>query len=212
MRLSPLIAAFNRPDLGAGWHAISAWYYGDRNYQVSSAYVWAVDNVQQAPTTVTLASNPDPPNAGQTVKFTATVSASSSSMAQPTGSVEFYDNFGGQVTDLGSATLAANGRANFYISGLPVGTNTVAAVYDGDANYAAGTPPSTSELAAGGLHAATIYADDGGGGGSSSDGGVSNPVDEDVTGGAPTGTLTLLDDNGNPVAAQGSQPASGVVR
>jgi hypothetical protein len=204
-------ATISTSDLGAGWHGISAWYYGDGNYQVSGAYVWAVDNVQQAPTTVTLAVNPTSSDAGQTVKFTATVSASSSSMAQPTGSVDFYDYFDDQVTDLGDATLAANGRANFYISDLPVGTNTVTAVYDGDENYAAGTPPSTSEFTAGGLHAATIYADDGGGGGGSSDGGVSNPVDEDVTGGSPTGTLTLLDNNGSPVAAQGSQPASGVV-
>jgi hypothetical protein len=71
---------------------------------------------------------------GQLVTFTATVTTSSSDAGTPTGTVSFYNG----STFLGRGTLDGNGQATFTTSALPVGQDTIAAVYD-DANDSGGT-------------------------------------------------------------------------
>jgi hypothetical protein len=67
---------------------------------------------------------------GSTVTFTATVQPTISNLPVPTGSVKFLYN--GQT--LGVATLQA-GSASLAVTALPVGSDTVTAVYQGDTNY-----------------------------------------------------------------------------
>ncbi len=68
---------------------------------------------------------------GQTVTFTATVTASG---VNPTGSVLFFDG----ATLIGSAALSS-GKALFSTSSLAVGTHSITAEYDGDAKTQAAT-------------------------------------------------------------------------
>jgi len=85
-------------------------------------------------TSTTLTSSPNPSNFGQSVTFTATVTAASGT---PTGTVVFYDG----STSLGSATLA-NGSASLSISSLGAGSHPVKAAYQGSDDFA----PSTSAV------------------------------------------------------------------
>jgi hypothetical protein len=81
-----------------------------------------------SPTTTALASSLNPSIYGQSLTFTATVSAASG--GTPTGSVDFLDQTTGQ--DLGSVALQPNGglgQASIVVSGLTAGSHTIVATY-----------------------------------------------------------------------------------
>jgi hypothetical protein len=82
--------------------------------------------------TTTLTSSLNPSNSGQAVTFTATVAGSSKTLPVPTGTIQFY----AYLTPLGTVSLNASGVATVTTSTLGVGSNTIAALYSGDANYA----------------------------------------------------------------------------
>jgi hypothetical protein len=84
--------------------------------------------IQDASATA-ISSSKNPSNAGDSLTFTAVVSATSSN-AIPTGSVSFKD--GGSV--LGSSTLNA-GTATFTTSSLSGGNHGITAAYGGDSNF-----------------------------------------------------------------------------
>ena len=73
---------------------------------------------------------------GNSVTFTATVSASGT----PTGTVTFDDN----GTIIGTGTLSS-GTATFTTSALAAGTHTITAVYSGDGNYVGSTSSGVIE-------------------------------------------------------------------
>lgn len=83
------------------------------------------------PTTTTLASTPNPSQAGQLVTFTATVSGNA-----PTGGVQFRDG----ATPLGAPVALAGNTAILATSQLAAGSHVITAAYIGDA----GNGPSTS--------------------------------------------------------------------
>ncbi len=68
--------------------------------------------------------------AGQSVTFTATVTGPSGNTTTPTGTVTFKDG----TTTLGTGTLAA-GVATYATTSLPVGSDSITAVYGGDTNF-----------------------------------------------------------------------------
>jgi hypothetical protein len=86
-----------------------------------------------------LASSLNPSNSGQSVTFTATVTANnaSSDSSNPTGTVNFYSCASATncstlaPTLLGSGTVAANGKATFATTSLATGSTFVEAVYQG---------------------------------------------------------------------------------
>jgi uncharacterized repeat protein (TIGR01451 family) len=80
-----------------------------------------------SPTTTSLTSSANPALFGQSIVFTATVNCSSSA---PTGTVTFKKF----STILGTGTLGTGGTATFTTSTLPVGRQTITAVYSGDGN------------------------------------------------------------------------------
>jgi hypothetical protein len=80
------------------------------------------------PSTTKLASSPNPSIFGQSVTFTASVSSSS---GNPTGSVAIYEG----STMLGTGTLV-NGIATIPVSTVPVGSNSITALYQGSVTYA----------------------------------------------------------------------------
>jgi uncharacterized lipoprotein YmbA len=84
--------------------------------------------VNQAGTTLVLASTPNPSIAGQSVKFTITVTSNG---GVPTGAVTVANG----TTTLGTVALSG-GKAAFSINSLPQGTNQITATYAGSAGYA----------------------------------------------------------------------------
>jgi uncharacterized delta-60 repeat protein len=92
-------------------------------------------------TTTTLTTSLNPSTSGQSVTFTATVTASCDI---PTGTVSFYDG----STPLGSGTLStANGvtTASFTTAALAVGTHSITATYSGDSNDLSSTSAALTQ-------------------------------------------------------------------
>jgi hypothetical protein len=90
----------------------------------------------QASTTTILRSSANPSAFGQSVTFTATVSANASGSGTPTGSVTFKDG----TTVLGSGTLSG-GVATFTTKKLAVGSHQITATYNGATNFKSSTSP-----------------------------------------------------------------------
>ena len=68
--------------------------------------------------------------AGQSVTLTATVTGPSGNTTTPTGTVTFKDG----ATTLGTGTLSA-GVATYATTSLPIGSDSITAVYAGDTNF-----------------------------------------------------------------------------
>jgi uncharacterized repeat protein (TIGR03803 family) len=117
--------------LVVGGHTITAVYSSDPNFNASSSSL--TQTVQTAGannTTTVLASSATPSRFGQAVTFAATVTASTSGAATPTGTVQFQSD----GADLGSPVALVNGVATMSISTLTVGGHAITALYSGDAS------------------------------------------------------------------------------
>ena len=130
------------------------------------------------PTSTALTSSLNPAASGQSVTFTATVNG-----ASPTGTVQFY--YGG--TTLGAPVALAAGMASFTTSSLPIGTDTITAVYGGDPSNPGSTSAPVSEVISPNPSATTVTPS-------------INPaiaghlvtLTATVTGSSPTGTVEFL--------------------
>jgi hypothetical protein len=134
-------ASLSRSDLTVGSHSITASHEGDSNYfpSVSDALTQTID---QAATAAMVASSSNPSVLGQTVTFSATVSAVAPGAGTPTGGVTFLDG----AAALGSATLV-DGGASLTISTLGVGDHSITVVYDGDGDFlGSGSDPSIQSV------------------------------------------------------------------
>ena len=117
-------AAFSTANLALGQHSITAAYSGDGNDAgaTSAAFTQTV----QENTTTTLISGTNPSIGGTPVTLTATVAGVSH--GNVTGTVTFKNG----ATVLGTANLNAFGVAAFTTTVLPVGADSITAVYGGD--------------------------------------------------------------------------------
>lgn len=88
--------------------------------------------VTQAPTTVSIASAPNPSIFGQSVTLTATVTSLGGT---PTGNVTFLDG----AAVWGTAALDGSGQATLVTATLAGGDHSLSAVYGGDTNFAGST-------------------------------------------------------------------------
>ena len=104
-------------------------------------------NTSLGPTTTTLTSSQNPSNFGQSVTFTATVTWSQFFKFQPTGTVSFYDG----TTNIGNSNLNSSGVATLTTSTLSVGTDSITATYNGDANFAPSTSPVLYQVVQGAI-------------------------------------------------------------
>ncbi len=107
-------------------------------------------NTPFAQTVTAVSTSLNPSVYGQLVTFTATVSPQI--IGTPTGTVTFMDG----STTLGTGTLNGSGVVTFQTSALSVGSNTITAVYGGNADFTTstsmplvqtvipGTPPTVS--------------------------------------------------------------------
>ncbi|HEU5001873.1 MAG TPA: Ig-like domain repeat protein [Actinomycetota bacterium] len=119
-------------NLTVGVHTVQAVYSGDSDFNGSSALLPGNQTVNKANSATAVASSLTPSFAGESVTFTATVTASPPGAGTPGGTVQFED--GG--SPVGSpATLNGSGVATVSTSGLSVGSHTITAVYGGNLNF-----------------------------------------------------------------------------
>jgi len=121
--------------LPAGTHSVGAGYSGDASFNASTSTTPISFTITQATPNISLFGKPKTIGLGSATVLTAQV-AVSRVVPSPTGTVTF--NFGS--TALGSAPLAPLpiaphvGQATLSVTTLPLGTDSVTATYNGDAN------------------------------------------------------------------------------
>jgi hypothetical protein len=120
-------ATLNYSFTSPGSVRIIASYSGDSNFLPSNSAPLQ-QAVTKASTTTNLASSPNPSQAGQTVKFTASVTGQYG--GTPTGSITFRD---GQ-TVLAQVQLSS-GAAHYKTSTLTAGKHHIWAIYSGDPDF-----------------------------------------------------------------------------
>jgi len=129
-------ASITTSALTPGSHSITA-VGGDGNFFFHSSTSAPVTQVvNQASSTTTLASSPNPSNVGQSVSLTANVSPASS-----TGTVEFFDG----VSSLGTSPVAG-GSAALSTAALSAGSHSLTAVYSGDTGHAGSTSNTVTQV------------------------------------------------------------------
>lgn len=121
-------ASFKWTPTSPGTYQLNAVYGGDPSHNLSSSSPINL-NVQLLSTTTVLSSSLNPSTFGSAITLTAIVTPSTA-----TGTVQFQN--GGTV--LGSVSIA-NGRAAFTTGTLPAGSDSLIAVYSGDARDASST-------------------------------------------------------------------------
>jgi ELWxxDGT repeat protein len=101
--------------------------------------------VPTATASTMLTSSPNPSVSGQTVMFTASVTAVTPGVGTPTGTVDFTE---GTTTLASGVTLNGSGQATFTTSSLAVGSHTVTASYNGDTTFqnAAGNDSTSPQV------------------------------------------------------------------
>jgi hypothetical protein len=174
----------------AGAHPITAVYSGDANFTGSTSPV-LTETVNQGATATAVTSSVDPSVSGQTVIYTAIVTATAPAAGTPTGTVTFMD---GAFTISGCIAQAmVGGVAPCTSVYAGVGGHAITAVYNGDANFTSSTSPVLTQTVTQGATSAVVT--------SSADPSVSG---QDVTytttvtalapaNGTPSGTATFMD-------------------
>ena len=173
-------ATFSTAALSGGQHSITAVYGGGSGF-ASSTSTTLMQVVDQADSTTSLTSSPNPSTFGQSVTLVATVSSTSGT---PTGTVTFLDG----ANQLGIGAINGSGQASLSTSALGAGPHTIYANYGGDVNFQS----SSTSLPQSVSRAATTTA-------------VVSSLDPSIygqpvtftatvssTGGTPTGTVTFF--------------------
>lgn len=123
-------ATFQIATLPVGVHSIVAAYSGDTGHGASSSTDNGVSpwsQVVEEQTTIALTSSANPSQVGQSVTFTATVTAPDGGGVQPDGTLSFLDG----TTTLADVPLTG-GVATFTTAALAAGAHPITAIYSGD--------------------------------------------------------------------------------
>ena len=143
-------------------------------------------------TQTTLTATPAKAAYGASVALTATVMDTGSSPASPvsSGSVTFYNG----STSLGTGTLSGSGSTTLTVQTLPVGTDSITAVFAAQGNYAASTSAPVTETITGASTTTTLTASP-----TSVAQGATVTLTATVTSsdGTPTGMVTFSDASGS---------------
>jgi sugar lactone lactonase YvrE len=202
------VISFNISTLTSGSHSLTASYGGDSENAASvSPILVQVVHDQQAATTTSLTSNTSPTLGGAPVIFTATVAVvtPNSGNGNIAGSVSFKQgaNVLG-VANINNATAtAATATATITLTNLPVGTDSIIAVYSGNTNYLGSTSAAFVQTVQLATSKTVISA------ASPSIAGAALSLTATLTsnGGIPTGSVTFFDGTTSlgqaPINAQG---------
>jgi hypothetical protein len=126
------VATLGTKALPAGTDSVSAVYGGSKSFTGSTSSAVKVTITSVLGATTTTLSAPSSASSGTAVTLTATVSAASGS---PTGTVTFYNG----TAVLGTGTLNNSSAATLSTTTLPVGVDSVTAVYAGAGTFAGST-------------------------------------------------------------------------
>ena len=137
-QLSSGAANLTTTDLLVGTDAITAAYGGDTDFAGSTSGSVS-EVVGKAKSYATLTSSVNPSTFGQSVTLTTTVTG------QFGGTVTGTVTFSSGSTSLGSASLSGN-SAGLTTTTLPVGTDSITAVYSGDSNFAGSTSDAVTQV------------------------------------------------------------------
>ncbi|WP_416986325.1 Ig-like domain repeat protein, partial [Streptomyces sp. T028] len=184
-------------DVTGSPYTISVSYGGDTNFAGSTGT--DTQTVNQATTTATVASSPDPSVVGESVTVTATVVADAPGAGSPTGTVVFDFGDGSGTT---SATVSGGVATAIHtytdVTGSPY---TITAVYGGDANFV-GSAGSDTQTVNQAMTTATVAS-------SPDPSVVGEPVSVTASvapvspgAGTPTGTVTFDFGDGSPAVTQ----------
>ncbi len=135
------VTTFNTSALTVGSHSITVDYGGDTNFTTSTSAI-VTQVVNQDATTSVVASSVNPSVFGQSVTFTATITANAPGSGTPIGTVTFLDG----STTLGVATLNGSGVATLSTSALPVGSHSITVVYGGDTDFVTSTSTIATQV------------------------------------------------------------------
>src|SRR2546427_115739 len=133
-------ASLSISTLAAGNHSLVAVYNGTASFAPSTSptVTQLVNNANTAGTTTSLTSSASTIKSASFITFTATVSPVPA-VGTPTGSVSFFDG----TTLLATAPLNAAGQASLVTRRLQtVGSHSITAVYNGNANFTGSTSPA----------------------------------------------------------------------
>jgi hypothetical protein len=134
-------AVYRTASLGPGPHRITAAYTGDASFASSVSPVLSQD-VSKLPSTVVLASKPNPSRHGRTVTVTATVKSTGSA---PTGMVLFKDG----TKTIGRPIPVQSGTAPIALPKLSVGVHSITGHYGGDLIHADAISPALHQTVRG---------------------------------------------------------------
>src|SRR5207302_1872822 len=126
-------ATFVTRTLAVGAHPIPASYGGDATFSGSTSST-LTETVKKASTATVVSSSAIPSLTGQSVKFTATVTANSPGTGTPTGKVTFKDG-GTAITNCSDLSLNSSGLAICTTSSLSVGSYSITATYGGSSSF-----------------------------------------------------------------------------
>jgi hypothetical protein len=127
-------ATWSTAALAVATHPITAVYAGDGTFPGSTSGI--LNQVVNKASTSTVVAVTGSPSYGQSVSFTATVTAVSPGSGTPTGTVQFQVD----GTNLGTpVSLTAGQAASASLSTLSAGPHTINAVYSGDGNFLTST-------------------------------------------------------------------------
>jgi hypothetical protein len=177
-------AASSSSSLSADYHFITAQYSGDANFSAGSSSL--VQTIHSGASSTALTSTPNPSSIGQSVTFTATVTAVPPASGTPTGQVTFQQG----NTILAQAPLNSSGLVSFSTSLLPPGNDTITATYASDSLFAASSSSTVQTVQNAFTTTTTVSS-------SVNPSVFSQPVTFTATvtsgGGVPTGTVTFKD-------------------
>jgi len=125
--------------LATGSHTVQANYVNaDGNFSNSTGSLTGGQTVSKGSTLTTVTSSQNSSMVGQSVTFTATVSAASPATGTPTGTVTFKDGSNPITCTSGSNTLSG-GVATCTLSTLAAGNHSITGNYNGDSNFTTST-------------------------------------------------------------------------
>ena len=141
-------ATFANSTLTVGTHPIRVAFPGSANFNATTSAT--LNQVILPPTTplqsiVALTSSLNPSAFGQSVTFTAAVTAPAAFPVAPTGTITFYD---GPVNLGNSVVNPATGIATFSTSTLAIGSHAITASYSGASGNGTTVPPILASTSA----------------------------------------------------------------
>ncbi|MFE6497311.1 Ig-like domain repeat protein [Streptomyces sp. NPDC057747] len=124
-------------DVSGSPYDVTAAYNGDTDFTASSGTGTQTITADAVATTTTVSSAPNPSVTGQTVNFTATVSAKAAGAGVPTGGVTF--DFGDGTPPVTATVNGAVATAHHTYTGPADRTFSVTAAFSGDATFSTST-------------------------------------------------------------------------